>query len=107
MQRIKVGDEVVVIAGKDKGMRGKVIRVNNKKNRVVVERVNIVKKHQRAMQAGRQQIQAGIIEYEGEIHLSNVMPICPQTGKPTRIGFRYTDDGRKVRYAKVSGVVLD
>jgi large subunit ribosomal protein L24 len=107
MQRIKVGDEVEVIAGKDKGARGRVVRINNKNGRVVVERVNIIKKHQRAMQAGRRQVNPGIIEYEGEIDLSNVMPICPETGKKTRIGFRVREDGRKVRYAKVSGAELD
>lgn len=106
MQRIKTGDTVQVIAGKDKGAVGKVLRVNPKKNRVVVERVNIVKKHQRAQQAGNSQTQAGIVEYEGEIDLSNVMPICPNCEKPTRIGFRDMD-GTKVRICRKCDGDLD
>ena len=100
MQRVKTGDTVRVIAGKDKGAEGKVLRVNPKGNRVVVERVNIMKKHQRAMQAGRRQIQPGIVEFEGEINLSNVMPICPACNQPTRVGFRVDADGRKVRICR-------
>ncbi len=106
MQRIKTGDTVQVIAGKDKGAVGKVLRVNPKKNRVVVERVNIVKKHQRAQQAGNSQTQAGIVEYEGEISLSNIMPICPNCEKPTRIGFRDMD-GTKVRICRKCDGDLD
>lgn len=106
MQRIKTGDTVEVIAGKDKGEVGQVLRVNLKKNRVVVERVNIVKKHQRAQQAGRQQVQAGIVEYEGEIDLSNVMPVCPNCEKPTRVGFRVMD-GTKVRICRKCDGDLD
>ncbi len=78
MQRIKKGDTVEVIAGKDKGSRGEVLRVLPKAKRVVVERVNIAKKHQRPVQAGRGQVQPGIIEFEAPIHLSNVMLVCPQ-----------------------------
>src|SRR5690606_20896118 len=100
MQRIKTGDEVEVIAGKDVGDRGSVISVLKKENRVVVEGVNILKKHQKAQQAGRQQVQAQIIEFEGPIHLSNVMLVCPTCDEPTRVGFRFTDDGRKTRFCK-------
>jgi large subunit ribosomal protein L24 len=100
MQRIKTDDTVEVIAGKDKGERGKVVSVVNKDNRVVVEGVNILKKHQKAQQAGRQQVQAQILEFEGPIHLSNVMLVCPNCDKPTRVGFRFTDDGRKTRFCK-------
>lgn len=106
MQRVKTGDRVLVIAGKDKGAQGEVLRVLPKENKVVVERVNIVKKHQRAMQAGRRQVQPGIIEYEGKIDLSNVMPICPSCDEPTRIGFRETEGG-KVRYCKKCDADLD
>ena len=100
MQRIKRGDTVEVIAGKDKGTRGEVLRVLPKQERVVVELVNIVKKHQRPVQAGRAQVQPGIIEFEAPIHWSNVMLVCPQCGNKTRVGFRYTVDGVKVRYCK-------
>lgn len=106
MQRIKTGDQVLVIAGKDKGAIGEVLRVHPKENKVVVERVNITKKHQRAQQAGRRQVQPGIVEYEGKIDLSNVMIICPSCGEAARIGFRMTDDG-KVRYCKKCDEDLD
>jgi large subunit ribosomal protein L24 len=106
MQRVKSGDQVLVIAGKDKGAVGEVLRVHPKENKVVVERVNITKKHQRAQQAGRRQIQPGIVEYEGTIDLSNVMVICPSCGEASRIGFRMTDDG-KVRYCKKCDEDLD
>jgi len=97
MQRIKKGDTVQVIAGKDKGIRGEVLRVIPKKDRVVVERVNVVRKHQRPVQAGRGQVQPGIIEFEAPIHLSNVMLVCTQCGELTRVGYRVNEDGMKVR----------
>ena len=100
MQRIKQGDTVEVIAGKDLGERGSVVSVLVKQNRVVVEGVNILKKHQKARQAGNQQVQAQILEFNGPIHLSNVMLVCPSCDKPTRVGFRYTEEGAKVRYCK-------
>lgn len=100
MQRIKTDDTVEVISGKDKGERGKVVSVANKNNRVVIEGVNILKKHQKAQQAGRQQVQAQILEFEGAIHLSNVMLVCPSCDKPTRVGYRFTDDDRKTRFCK-------
>lgn len=107
MQRIKKGDTVEVIAGSDKGMRGEVLRVIPKKDRVVIERVNIVKKHQRPMRAGRGQIQPGIIEFEAPIHLSNVMLICSQCEKPTRVGYRVNEDGVKVRVCRACGRDID
>jgi len=100
MQRIKKGDTVEVIAGKDKGARGDVLRVLPKQDGVVVERVNIVKKHQKPMQAGRGQVRPGIIEFEAPIHLSNVMLVCPACEKPTRVGFRVDEDGKKVRVCR-------
>jgi large subunit ribosomal protein L24 len=100
MQRIKKGDEVEVIAGKDVGERGSVVTVYIKDNRVVIEGVNVLKKHQKAQQAGRQQVQAQILEFEGPIHLSNVMLVCKSCDKPTRVGFRVDEDGRKVRFCK-------
>ena len=100
MQRIKQGDTVEVIAGKDLGQRGRVLRVLNKENRVVVEQVNIVKKHQRAQQAGNRQVAAGIIEREAAMDLSNVMLVCTQCSENTRVGFRLNEEGKKVRVCK-------
>lgn len=107
MQRIKRGDTVKVIAGKDKGVIGEVLRVIPKKERVVVERVNIVKKHQKPVQAGRGQVQPGIIEFEAPIHWSNVMLVCPQCEKAARVGFRFTEDGQKVRVCRRCGRDVD
>jgi large subunit ribosomal protein L24 len=106
--RIKVGDQVQVISGNDKGLRGKVQRVNRKEGRVVVAGVNVVKKHQKARPtAGRTPAQSGIIEFEAPIDISNVMVIDPTTGEPTRIGVRRDENGRRVRFAKKSGADLD
>lgn len=107
MQRIKKGDTVEVIAGKDKGSRGEVLRVVPKAEGVVVERVNIAKKHQRPVQAGRGQVQPGIIEFEAPIHLSNVMLVCPQCESATRVGFRVNEDGSKVRVCRKCGQDID
>lgn len=105
--RIKVNDEVVVIAGNYKGVRGTVQRVLPKQNRVVVSGVNVVKKHQKPRPtSGRGQAQGGIIEFEAPIDASNVMVIDPSSGEPTRVGVRRDEDGRRVRYAKSSGNVL-
>lgn len=99
----KVGDKVVVIAGSNKGKEGKIIKTLRKENRVVVEGVNIVKKHQKAtgMQA------AGIIEIEAPIHASNVMIIDPKTNKRTRIGHTTDKNGKKIRITKKSNEKLD
>lgn len=108
MQRVRQGDLVEVIAGKDKGLRGEVVRVLVKKNRVIVNGVNIMKRHRKARPApGGQQIPAQIIEFEAPLHLSNVMLVCPDTDERTRVGFRFTDDGRKVRYSKKSGSIIE
>ncbi len=107
MQRIKRGDTVEVIAGKDIGARGEVLRVIPKENRVVVAQVNIAKKHQRPMQAGRQQVQPGIIEFEAPLHLSNVMLVCTQCDERTRVGFRINEDGEKVRVCRKCGADID
>ncbi len=100
MQRIKKGDTVQVIAGKDLGQQGQVLRVLPKDNRVVVERVNVVKKHQKPVQAGNQQTRPGIIEFEAPLHLSNVQLVCTQCKQKTRVGFRINEEGRKVRVCK-------
>jgi large subunit ribosomal protein L24 len=106
--RIKVNDEVEVVAGNYKGVRGKVQRVFPDKGRVVVSGVNIVKKHQKAQQTGgRSKAQGGIIEFEAPINVSNVMLVDPKTGELTRVGLRRDENGRQVRYAKKSGEDLD
>lgn len=108
VMRIKVGDEVEVISGEDKGLRGKVQRIDLKHNRVVVAGVNVVKKHQKPRPSGgRTPAQGGIIEFEAPINASNVMLVCPNTGEPTRIGIRRDEDGRRVRYSVKSGEDID
>jgi large subunit ribosomal protein L24 len=107
--RIKTDDEVIVIGGKDRGKRGKVLRVDPKKNRVYVEGLNIVKRHQRPQQvAGAQRSEqvGGVIEKEGPIHISNVMLLDPKDSKPTRVGVEI-EDGKRFRVAKRSGTRLD
>ena len=106
MQSVHVrrGDTVGVIAGKERGKRGKVLRVIPGKGRVLIEHVNMIKKHQRPTQKLRQ---GGIIEREGSIHLSNVMLVDPGSGKPTRVGMKALSDGKKVRVARRSGEMLD
>lgn len=101
---VRKGDTVMVVAGKERGKRGRVLRVIPEKNRVVVERINMIKKHQRPTQRVRQ---GGIIEREGPIHLSNVMLVDPTSGKPTRIGMRALSDDKKVRVARKSGEIID
>ena len=101
---VRKGDTVMVVAGKERGKRGRVLRVIPEKNRVVVERVNLIKKHQRPTQRIRQ---GGIIKREGPIHLSNVMLLDPTSGKPTRVGMRALSDGKKARVARKSGEIID
>ena len=106
--RIKVGDEVEVVSGNDRGLRGTVQRTYPQKNRIVVSSVNMVKKHQKPQQTGgRSQTQGGIIEFEAPIDISNVMLVCPHTGELTRIGLRRDEDGRLVRVSKKSGQDID
>lgn len=101
MQRIKQGDTVEIIAGKDKGLRGEVITVLPKENRVIVNGINIVKRHQKARPApGGQQVPAQILEFEAPLHLSNVMLVCDACDEMTRVGYRISDDGMKKRYCK-------
>jgi large subunit ribosomal protein L24 len=104
MRKIRKGDEVIVIAGKDKGRRGTVLRVVDDE-RVVVEGVNRVKKHQRPNPM--KGTTGGIIEKEMPIHVSNVAIFNPHTQKPDRVGFRLLEDKRKVRYFKSNGEVID
>jgi large subunit ribosomal protein L24 len=100
---VKKGDKVMVISGKDKGKTGIILAALPKQSRVIVEGVNIIKKHSKPSQANPQ---GGIISQEAPIHVSNVMPIDPKTGEPTRVGYKVVD-GKKVRIAKKSGEVLD
>ena len=100
---VKKGDKVMVISGKDKGKTGVILASFPKRDRVLVEGVNIIKKHSKPSQVNPQ---GGIINQEAPIHVSNVMPIDPKTGEPTRVGIKEVD-GKKVRYAKKSGEVLD
>lgn len=101
---VKKDDTVIVITGKDKGKKGRVIAAYPSRNRVLVEGVNMVHKHQKPSQANPQ---GGIIEQEAPIHVSNVMPVDPKTGEPTRVGYQINDKGKKVRIAKKSGQPLD
>ncbi len=104
---IKREDTVAVIAGNDKGTRGRVLRVLPKTNSVVIESVNIRKKHQRPMQAGSGgQVQAGIIQFEAPINLSNVMLVCPQCDEAVRVGHR-RENGQVVRVCKTCGKDID
>ena len=101
--KIKKGDTVVVLTGRDKGRSGEVLRVIPSENRVVVDGVNMVKKHKRPSPASA----GGIESVAAPLHISNVAHKDPQSGKATRIGFRILEDGRKVRFAKASGEVID
>jgi large subunit ribosomal protein L24 len=101
MQKIRKGDSVVVLSGKDKGRTGEVLQVMPKDDKAVVRGINVVKRHQRQTQTQ----EAGIISKEAQIHLSNLAVADPKDGKPTRVGFR-VEDGKKVRVAKRSGAVI-
>ena len=102
--KIKKGDEVVVTTGRSKGMRGKVMRVFPAKNSAIVEHVNMIKKHERANP--NKQVKGGILEREAPIQLSNLQLICPESGKPTRVGRKRLEDGSAARIAKKSGAVF-
>ena len=104
--KIRTDDEVVVISGKDKGRKGKVIRTDPKRDRVYVEGVNIVKRHQRPT-PGRPNAPVGVIEKEGPVHVSNVAVVDPKDNKPTRVGVRRDANGARMRVTKRSGAELD
>jgi large subunit ribosomal protein L24 len=101
--RIRKGDEVIVISGRDKGKKGNVLKVIPDNDRVLVQGIHMAKRHQQQTQTQ----QGGIIEKETTIHVSNLALIDPDGGSPSRIGFRFLEDGRKIRYAKRSGEVVD
>jgi large subunit ribosomal protein L24 len=105
MNRIKKGDDVIIIAGKDKGRRGTVLNTNDESDRVLVEGINVVRKHQKPNpNAG---VQGGIVEQERPVHVSNVMLFNPATGKGDRIGIKTLEDGRRVRFFKSNNEVVD
>jgi large subunit ribosomal protein L24 len=101
--KIKRGDKVMVVSGRDRGKQGEVLRVLREEERLIVQGVNVVKRHQRPGAAHP----GGIITKEAPIHVSNVAHVDPASNKPTRVGYKFLDDGRKVRFAKRSGEVLD
>ena len=101
--KIKKGDKVVVLAGRDKGKVSEVISVAPKDDKAIVRGINMVKRHTRQSQT----TEGGIISKESTIHLSNLAIADPKTGKPTRVGFKTLEDGRKVRFAKASGDLID
>ena len=101
--RIKKGDSVMILAGKDKGKMGQVLTILKQESRVIVQGVNMVRRHTRPSA----QSTGGIIQKEASLHVSNVAHVDPKTREATRVGFRKLEDGRKVRYAKRSGEVID
>ena len=103
--KVKKGDTVEVIAGKDSGRTGRVLKVDQERQRIVVEGVHMIKRHTRPNP--QKKIQGGIVEREAAIQVSNVMVVSPDSGKRTRVGYKILDDGRKVRVAKVDGAILD
>lgn len=102
--RIKKNDVVQVITGKDKGKTGKVMRLVPKKDRAIVEKINMVKRHMKPSQQNRQ---GGILDKEAPIAISNLMLVCSKCTDPTRVGYKTLDDDRKVRFCKKCGEVLD
>jgi large subunit ribosomal protein L24 len=103
--RVRKGDQVVVISGKDRGKRGRVLQVLPKTSRILVEGIQMVKRHTKPNP--QKNVKGGIVERESSIHLSNVMLVDPDADAPTRLGARYLEDGTKVRVARKSGAVLD
>jgi large subunit ribosomal protein L24 len=101
--RLRRGDEVIVVSGRDKGRKGRIVRVQRDRGRVIVQGANMVKRHTRPS-AGQP---GGIVEKEAALHISNVALVDPKTGEASRIGYKFLEDGRKVRFAKASGEVID
>ncbi len=102
-KRLKKGDMVVVIVGKEKGKTGKILNIIKKQNRVVVEKLNFIKRHQKPDTQGK----GGIVEREGSIHISDVMLMCNKCDTGVRVGYRILDDGKKVRVCKKCNEILD
>ena len=104
--KLRTDDEVIVISGKDKGKTGKIIRVDRARERVFVEGINMVKRHQRP-NPGRPNAPVGVIEREGPVHVSNVALLDPKDRKPTRVGTRRTEEGARMHVTKRSGTEID
>ena len=102
-RKIKKGDRVTVISGRNKGKAGEVVRILTKRDRAIVQGVNMVKRHRRPSSTSP----GGIDEIEAAIHISNLAHIDPKTRLPTRVGYRFMEDGRKMRFAKRSGEIID
>lgn len=100
MRKVKKGDRVKITAGNDRGKEGEVLKVFPAEDKVVVENINMITRHQRPTARQRE---GGIIEQEGSVHVSNVLPICPECGKPTRAGFKILENGEKLRLCKKCG----
>ena len=103
MQKLRKGDNAVVLTGKDKGRKGQILEVKPKEGKALVQGINMVKRHQRQTASS----EAGIVNREAPIQLSNLALVDPKENKATRVGFKIMDDGRKVRVAKLSGEVID
>jgi len=101
---LKKNDLVMVVSGKEKGKSGRVLRVFQQKNRIIIEKINFIKKHTRASGQTRQ---GGIVEKEAPVHISNVMIICEKCNLPVRVGKKILDDGKKVRMCRKCGEILD
>ena len=101
---VKKGDIVEVISGRERGKRGKVLRVITEESKVIVEKLNMIKRHTKPSQANQQ---GGILEREGKIHISNVLPVDPKSNKPSRVSRKKLEDGSSVRVTKRSGEILD
>jgi large subunit ribosomal protein L24 len=101
--KIKKGDKVIVVSGRDRGRSGEVVRVMPREERALVRGINMVKRHQKQTMKE----EGGIVRKEMPIHISNIAVVDPKDGKPTRVGFKILDDGRKVRFAKRSGDLID
>jgi len=104
MQRIKKNDIVKVIAGNSKGKQGKILKILKEKNRAIVEKVNMIKKHTKPSQTNQV---GGIVEKEGSINLSNLILVCPNCNVPTRVNFKTLEDGKKVRVCKKCSEIID
>ena len=104
--KLRTDDEVIVISGKDKGKTGKIIRVDRARGRVFVEGINMIKRHQRP-NPGRPNAPVGVIEREGPVHVSNVALLDPKDRKPTRVGIKRTEDGKRMRVTRRSGTEID
>jgi len=103
--KIRKNDQVLVIAGRDRGKRGRVLSVNPEKNRVIVEGVSMIKRHTKPNP--QKNVKGGIVEREGTIHVSNIMLVDPDSSAPTRIGYTVNNDGSKSRISRKSGAVVD